>query len=188
MRKTVILLSVFCILLSKGYTKTLEVAFLNAYIKKDEKFLVKAMTPPEPLLSEIERLQAERGKVSITKIKADRVKFMDITKELFRDCVFPFIPIQNFMLLENLPQINLQKLFFVNILEKEERQMFQDKIVCNQKIYKTTSNNRIHYSLVEKCTLKQNNKSWIDKFAIYGRSGSFLMLKCVIDKMKKLAE
>jgi len=189
MKKIVFLVGVFVLLSFVAKASEIQEIFMEAYVKKDAELMVRAMIPPQPFLSELEKYEAKKGKVTVEKIREDMNKAKSIQMELMRDCVFKYLPIKNYEELKSIPSTRLQKIFYVHVLEDDERFYFQDKISCKKHLFKTASPNKnTRLVFLEVCKVEGGIRPWIDRLAIFGKEANFAMLGCVIEKIKKLKE
>jgi len=151
--------------------------------------MVNLMMPPKPFLSEIISYEAKKGQVSEDKISQDIKKAQKIQKSIYRDCVFKFIPILRYKELKETPQRRLQRLFYTDILNSDERFYFQDKFSCRKHLFEASSlQGRILYIYMEVCTLKDSSGSWIDRFAIFSENASMKLFGCIMEKLRSLTD
>ena len=162
--------------------------FMKAYKEKNAELMVRAMTPPQPFLSELEKYEARRGNVPLEKIHEDVKKFKNLQVELIKDCVFKYVPITNYEELKTVPDERLQRIFYVHVLEDDERFYFQDKLSCKKHLFRATHLDNKWLVFMEVCEVKNGIRPWVDRFAVFGKEGSLAMFGCIVEKMKKLKE
>ena len=146
---------------------------------------------PSEFFNEVVKYEAKKGGVSEEKIKKDITQFLKIQKEVFEDCIFGYLPISGYGEIKDFPEKRLQKIFYLDILNDEEKFHFQDRLSCRKYLFITIVDSyKKRYCYMEVCKVKEYPKPWIDRFAIFGSPDdtNLEVLNCFMEKMKLLVE
>lgn len=197
MKKTLILTLIFIfafpiyLLSFEDLGKEVCSKFLEGYLKKNSEVIIQSLSLPSEFFDEVVKYEAKKGGVSEEKIKKDITQFLKIQKEVFEDCIFGYLPISRYGEIKDFPEKRLQKIFYLDILNDEEKFHFQDRLFCRKYLFMTvTDSYKKRYCYMEVCKVKEYSKLWIDRFAIYGSpyDSNLKALKCFMEKMKFLLE
>ncbi|MBO8144475.1 MAG: hypothetical protein H0Z16_07860 [Thermodesulfobacterium sp.] len=165
--------------------------FLEGYLKKDSEVMMQSLVLPSEFFNEVVKYEAKKGGVSEKKIKKDIAQFLKVQKEVFEDCILSYLPISGYAEIKDVPKERLQRIFYLDILNDEERFYFQDRLSCRKYLFMTiTDSYKKRYCYMEVCKVKEYSKPWIDRFAIFGSPDDTNLeaLSCFMEKIKLLLE
>jgi hypothetical protein len=197
MKKRLVILLVFilglpfCLLSAEDPKKEVCLKFLEGYMEKNAQNMIEALTLPSEFFKEVIRYEAKKGGVSEEKIKNDISQFLNTEKELLQDCVLGYLPISGYAELKDTPSENLQRIFYINKLNDEERFYFQDRLTCRKYLFITpTSSYTNRYLYMEVCQVKEIPQPWIDRLAIFSRPEleNPEFASCFMEKIGKILE
>jgi len=101
------------------------------------------------------------------------------------------LPISGYAEIKETPKEPLQRIFYLDQLNDEERIYFQNRLTCRKYLFITaTPSYGKRYVYMEACQVKEYQKPWVDRIAIFGKPEQVDLefLNCFMGKTGKVLE
>ncbi|BAT71538.1 hypothetical protein TST_0733 [Thermosulfidibacter takaii ABI70S6] len=191
MYKKVIMIGIIFtfLLLLNGITKaeTAGTLFVKAYVGKDASTAAKVMVPPNPFYQEMVKEISKRTNTDLNTMSAKIQRLIHAREEIFKYCLFNYVPFVSYKELSETPEGQYTKLFYMYGMEPEDRSYFENQLNCRNRLFEMkTPKKETLYLLLEECSAQNSNGTWVERMAIFSPGeGNLELMQCAVDKIKK---
>lgn len=161
---------------------------MRAYVAKDAGSVVESMMPPDGFLDSIVRYDAQKQGIPIGKMRERFKAAVKVRRDIFRDCMFRYVPVERYSELSSVPKGSFTKMIYIYGMSDDERVHFQGKYSCINRLFRVEAKGvETRYLLIEECRYHEGGK-WVERMAVFTpKEGSVELMQCAIEKMKALS-